>query len=145
MLPPSQKALVPFISVDHMMQLINHIGLEHMLSELASAIEDDFQRWQSFDKTPRVTSHSAEGVIDLMPTADETAYGFKYANGHPKNTHSGFCTVTAKYLAPKAAATMAMVGNGTQSEFQTIAMKAICGITCVRLYDIDPTATAKAA
>ena len=80
-----------------------------------------------------------------MPTADETAYGFKYANGHPQNTHSGFYTVTTKYLAPKAAATMAMVGNGTQSEFQTIAMKAICGITCVRLYDIDPTATAKAA
>ena len=38
-----------------------------------------------------------------------------------------------------------MIGNGAQSEFQTIAMKAICGITCVRLYDIDPTATAKAA
>ena len=114
-----------------------------------------------------------------MPTADETAYGFKYVNGHPKNTRSGLQTVTAfglladvktgypilltemtlltalrtaatsavaaKYLAPKAAGTMAMIGNGAQSEFQTIAMKAICGITCVRLYDIDPTATAKAA
>jgi ornithine cyclodeaminase len=118
-------------------------------------------------------------VIELMPTADETAYGFKYVNGHPKNTRSGLQTVTAfglladvktgypvlltemtlltalrtaatsavaaKYLAPKAAGTMAMIGNGAQSEFQTIAMKAICGITCVRLYDIDPTATAKAA
>ena len=179
MLPPSQKALVPFISVNHMMQLINHIGLEQMLTGLASAIEDDFKRWQSFDKTPRIASHSAEGVIELMPTADETTYGFKYVNGHPKNTRSGLQTVTAfglladvktgypvlltemtlltalrtaatsavaaKYLAPKAAGTMAMIGNGALSEFQTIAMKAICGITCVRLYDIDPTATAKAA
>ena len=51
MLPPSQKALVPFISVDHMMQLINHIGLEQMLTGLANAIEDDFKQWQSFDKT----------------------------------------------------------------------------------------------
>ena len=71
MLPPSQKALVPFISVDHMMQLINHIGFEQMLTGLASAIEDDFKRWQSFDKTPRIASHLAEGVIELMPTADE--------------------------------------------------------------------------
>ena len=53
--------------------------------------------------------------------------------------------VAAKYLAREAAGTKAMIGNGAQSEFQTIAMKAICGITCVRLYDIDPTATAKAA
>ena len=30
-----------------------------------------------------------------MPTADETAYGFKYVNGHPKNTRSGLQTVTA--------------------------------------------------
>ncbi len=40
---------------------------------------------------------------------------------------------------------MAMIGNGAQSEFQTIAMNAVCSITSVRLYDIDPTATAKAA
>ncbi len=84
MLPPSQKALVPVISVDHMMQLINHIGLEQMLTGLAIATEDDFKRWQSFDKTPRIASHSAEGMIELMPTADETAHEFKYVNGHPK-------------------------------------------------------------
>jgi len=28
---PSGKALVPFVSVDHMMQLIHHIGIEEML------------------------------------------------------------------------------------------------------------------
>ena len=40
---------------------------------------------------------------------------------------------------------MAMIGNGAQSEFQSLAMQAIAGIEEVRLYDIDPAATAKCA
>ncbi|TYB89361.1 ornithine cyclodeaminase [Oceaniovalibus sp. ACAM 378] len=92
---PGHLAFVPFVSVDNMMQLIHHIGLERMLIELAAAIEDDFKRWESFDKTPRVASHSADGVIELMPTSDGDIYGFKYVNGHPKNTKSGLQTVTA--------------------------------------------------
>ena len=39
---------------------------------------------------------------------------------------------------------MAIIGNGAQSEFQCLAFKTICGIDTVRLYDIDPLATAKA-
>jgi ornithine cyclodeaminase len=39
---------------------------------------------------------------------------------------------------------MAMIGAGAQSEFQSLAMKAICGIKTVRLYDTDPAATVKA-
>ncbi len=176
---PSDKALVPFVSVDHMMKLVHHIGIEPMLIALSEYIEEDFKRWSLFDKTPRVASHSAEGVIELMPTSDGEVYGFKYVNGHPKNTKDGLQTVTAfglladvstgypvllsemtlltalrtaatsamaaKYLAPKGATTMAMIGNGAQSEFQSLAMKAICGITTVKLYDIDPRATEKAA
>ncbi|MEQ8665293.1 MAG: ornithine cyclodeaminase [Rhodospirillales bacterium] len=178
-LTPSDKALVPFVSVDHMMQLVHSIGIERMLVELAEYIEQDFRRWELFDKTPRVASHSAEGVIELMPTSDGEVYGFKYVNGHPKNTKEGLQTVTAfglladvsngypvllsemtlltairtaatsamvaKYLAPKGAETMAMIGNGAQSEFQSLAMKAVCGLKNVRLYDIDPAATRKAA
>ncbi|MBO9452752.1 ornithine cyclodeaminase [Tropicibacter sp. R16_0] len=176
---PSDKALVPFVSVDHMMQLIHQIGLEPMLRGIADYIEADFHRWELFDKTPRVASHSTEGVIELMPTSDGEVYGFKYVNGHPKNTKEGLQTVTAfglladvatgypvllsemtmltalrtaatsamvaKHLAPKGADTMAMIGNGAQSEFQTLAMKAICGLKSVRLYDIDPAATRKCA
>ena len=179
MLTPSDKALVPFVSVDHMMQLIHHIGIEDALKGLADYIEADFRRWELFDKTPRVGSHSPEGVIELMPTSDGEVYGFKYVNGHPKNTADGLQTVTAfglladvatgypvllsemtmltamrtaatsalvaRVLAPKGAATMAMIGNGAQSEFQSIAMKAIVGIDTVRLYDTDPKATAKCA
>ena len=178
-LSPSDKALVPFVSVDNMMKLVHHIGVEPMLIGLAEYIEADFRRWELFDKTPRVASHSDVGVIELMPTSDGEAYGFKYVNGHPKNTKEGLQTVTAfglladvdtgypvlltemtvltalrtaatsamvaKYLAPKGARTMAMIGNGAQSEFQSLAMKAICGVDTVRLYDTDPAATEKAA
>ena len=53
--------------------------------------------------------------------------------------------MAAKWLAPKGASTMALIGNGAQAEFQALAFKAVCGITEVRLHDIDPAATAKCA
>ena len=46
--------------------------------------------------------------------------------------------VAAKYLAPGGARTMAIIGNGAQSEFQALAFKALLGIDRLRLYDIDP-------
>ena len=92
---PSQKALVPFVSVANMMALVNTAGIEPVLRDLAGYIEADFKRWPDFDKTPRVASHSADGVIELMPTADADNYGFKYVNGHPKNMKEGYQTVTA--------------------------------------------------
>ncbi|WP_199559104.1 ornithine cyclodeaminase [Nioella nitratireducens] len=176
---PSDRAFVPFVSVENMMRLVHTIGLERMLVEMAAYIEEDFRRWPLFDKTPRVAAHSAEGVIELMPTSDGQQYAFKYVNGHPTNTKSGLQTVTAfglladvatgyptllsemtvltairtaatsamvaRHLAPKGARTMAMIGNGAQSEFQSLAMKAVVGIDTVRLFDIDKGATAKAA
>jgi ornithine cyclodeaminase len=179
MAPPSDLALVPFLSVENMMRFVLHMGLERVLAELAGEIEADFLRWEAFDKTPRVASHSAVGVIELMPTSDGEYYGFKYVNGHPKNMAAGLQTVTAfgvladvatgyplllsemtlltalrtaatsavaaKHLAPKGATTMAMIGNGAQSEFQAVAFRALVGIDQVRLYDIDPAATAKCA
>ncbi len=174
---PSDLALVPFVSVDNMMKLVHHIGIEQVLADLADYIENDFRRWELFDKVPRVASHSTEGVIELMPTSDGEVYGFKYVNGHPANMKKGLQTVTAfglladvasgypvllsemtiltalrtaatsamvaRHLAPKNATTLALIGNGAQSEFQALAMKTICGITDVRLYDVDASATAK--
>ena len=176
---PSKLALVPFVSVENMMHLVHHIGMEPMLADLATYVEADFARWEVFDKTPRIASHSEQGVIELMPTSDGEVYGFKYVNGHPKNTRDGLQTVTAfglladvetgypvllsemtiltalrtaatsamaaKYLAPKNARVMAMIGNGAQSEFQSLAMKKVVGIDTVQLYDIDPEATRKCA
>lgn len=94
-LAPSDLALVPFVSVEDMMKIVHRTGIETFLSELAGAIEEDFLRWETFDKTPRLASHSIDGVIELMPTSDGMSYGFKYVNGHPKNTRSGRQTVTA--------------------------------------------------
>jgi ornithine cyclodeaminase len=171
--------VVPFVSVDHMMKLVLKVGIDRFLTELAATIEEDFRRWPVFDKTPRVASHSKEGVIELMPTSDGTLYGFKYVNGHPKNTRDGRQTVTAfgvlsdvgngypmlltemtiltalrtaatsavaaKFLARPNARTMAIIGNGAQSEFQARAFRSLLGIDRLRLYDIDASATGKCA
>jgi len=45
--------MVPFVSVDNMMKIVNSIGIEAFLSELVIYIEEDFRRWELFDKTPR--------------------------------------------------------------------------------------------
>ncbi|AHD08866.1 ornithine cyclodeaminase [Phaeobacter gallaeciensis] len=175
----SEQAYVPFVSVENMIRLVKKIGARRFMAELADVIEADFKRWELFDKTPRVASHSDVGVIELMPTSDGETYGFKYVNGHPKNANEGLQTVTAfgllarvdtgypilltemtlltglrtaamsglvgRHLAPKGADTMAMIGNGAQSEFQCLAFAEICGIKNVRLYDIAPEATRKCA
>lgn len=94
-LNPSALAMVPFVSVDNMMNIVNAIGPSTVIAEMAGYIEADFLRWEKFDKTPRVAAHSKEGVIELMPTSDGETYGFKYVNGHPANMARGFQTVTA--------------------------------------------------
>lgn len=86
---------VPFVSVADMMNLVRDVGVDRFIIELSEAIAEDFRRWPLFDKTPRMAAHSKDGVIELMPTSDGLAYGFKYVNGHPKNTLDGRQTVTA--------------------------------------------------
>jgi ornithine cyclodeaminase len=51
--------------------------------------------------------------------------------------------LAARWLAPKGASVMALIGNGAQAEFQALAFGRICGIREVRLYDIDADATLK--
>lgn len=87
--------IVPFVSVDQMMKIVLEVGVETLLKDMAAYIEADFKRWEIFDKSPRIAAHSADGVIELMPTSDGVAYGFKYVNGHPGNTKAGLQTVTA--------------------------------------------------
>lgn len=94
-LPPSAKAMVPFVSVDAMMRLVHAIGLETMLRDLTDRIEREFGRWAEFEKTPRLATHSSNGVIELMPASDGAAYAFKYVNGHPRNALDGLQTVAA--------------------------------------------------
>lgn len=51
--------------------------------------------------------------------------------------------VAAKWLARTDARSMALIGNGAQSEFQAIAFQHLLGIRELRLYDVDRQATAK--
>jgi ornithine cyclodeaminase len=51
--------------------------------------------------------------------------------------------MAAKRLARTGATTMALVGNGAQSEFQAIAFHHLLGIDELRVYDVDPAATTK--
>lgn len=87
--------MVRYVGVGNCVRWLQSIGIETALRELADYIEADFLRWPSFDKVPRIASHSHDGVIELMPTSDGQFYGFKYVNGHPTNTLAGLQTVTA--------------------------------------------------
>ena len=51
--------------------------------------------------------------------------------------------VAARALARPGARTIALIGNGAQSEFQALAFHHLLGITTLRLFDTDPAATAK--
>jgi len=175
--PPKQG--IPFISVQTMAKIISDYGVEQCITDLVDALEQDFLRWEKFEKSSRFASHSKDGVIELMPVSDGNMFACKYVNGHPINTKRDLQTVAAmgilsdvetgypilltemciltalrtaatsamlaKYCAPKGAETLALIGNGAQSEFQALGMKAIIGISEVRLYDVDPAASKKTA
>jgi ornithine cyclodeaminase len=51
--------------------------------------------------------------------------------------------LAARTLARPGSRTMALIGNGAQSEFQALAFRDLVGITALRLFDVDPAATEK--
>ena len=166
-----------YIDVSDVRKLVTSIGAEAFITTMADYIRADYLRWNEFEKSARVANHVPGGVIELMPTSDRTLYGFKYVNGHPKNTHVNMLTVmafgvlaevdsgfpvllseftimtalrtaatsalVAKVLARPDARSMALIGNGAQSEFQVLAFRAMLGIDEVRVFDIDPAAIDK--
>lgn len=166
-----------FLTAQDMASMVHELGVASTLAGLADAIEQDYGRWQDFDKCARVASHSTEGVIELMPIADARTYAFKYVNGHPRNTRIGLPTVmafgvladvdtgvpellseltlttalrtaamsavAARALARPDSSSMALIGNGAQSEFQALAFQQLLGIREIRLFDTDRAATAK--
>lgn len=168
-----------YLSVAHMVELVGRKGLSACIAGVADRIAADYLRWNDFEKTARVASHSEEGVIELMPIADAHQFAFKYVNGHPKNTKEGLPTVmafgvladvatgaprllseltlttairtaamsalAARVLARPGSRSMALIGNGAQSEFQAIAFRDLVGVRELRLFDTDPAASAKLA
>ena len=166
-----------FLSARNAARLVSQLGLPQVLQGISANIHQDFLRWKAFDKSARMAAHSPEGVIELMPIADDRSFSFKYVNGHPKNTLRGLPTVmafgvladvatgmplliseltlttairtaatsavAARALARQDSRSMALIGNGAQSEFQALAFHHLMGIEEIHLYDTDPEATAK--
>ena len=51
--------------------------------------------------------------------------------------------LAAQWMARDGSRVMALIGNGAQAEFQAIAFQRMLGIRELRIYDVDPQATAK--
>ncbi|MDF1484545.1 ornithine cyclodeaminase [Ramlibacter sp. H39-3-26] len=168
-----------FLSPARAAEVVRRVGLANCLRGMADCLEADYRRWQDFDKSARTASHSPDGVIELMPVADQQTYAFKYVNGHPRNTQDGMATVmafgalasvrtgaplflseltlttalrtaamsalAARVLARPGSRTMALIGNGAQSEFQALAFHALLGVDTLRIFDTDPAAMLKLA
>ncbi len=84
-----------FLSAQGAATLISRTGLAHCIRGMVNEIDHDFKRWEQFDKSARLASHSAQGVIEIMPISDGQTYGFKYVNGHPNNHRHELPTVMA--------------------------------------------------
>ena len=168
-----------FVSVNNIRRWLASVGPEAAIAGMIDALEADFRRWPEFELRPRVASHSRDGVIELMPTADGATYGFKFVNGHPSNPACGYQTVTAfgvladvhngyprfqsemtiltalrtaamsglatKHLAPEGPCNLGLIGAGSQSEFQTLAVKIVRGLGKVSVFDVDRAASEKLA
>jgi ornithine cyclodeaminase len=164
-----------YLAPSDVAQIVRRHGVGKVAAGMAAYIREDFLRWAQFDKSARTAAHSATGVIELMPTADDQLYSFKYVNGHPGNGAFGLPTVmafgvladvatgapmvfseltlttalrtaamsalAAKSLARANSHTMAIIGNGAQSEFQAFAFAQMLGIKTFHLFDVDAAAT----
>jgi len=84
-----------FIDVPTLGKLVRKVGVTEFMKGLLKCLEDDFSRWEDFDKSSRVSAHNDLGVIELMPIANQENFGFKYVNGHSYNPLHGFPTVMA--------------------------------------------------
>jgi ornithine cyclodeaminase len=49
--------MVDFIGVSRIRELLARRGIARVIEELATEIETDFRRWESFDKSPRHATH----------------------------------------------------------------------------------------
>lgn len=92
--PPPHHATL-FLDTPQMIEWVQRVGLRHCWTELAAYLRADFARWPVFHKSARMAHHAPQGVLELMPVADETLYSVKYVNGHPGNPALGLPTVMA--------------------------------------------------
>ncbi len=99
-----------------------------------------------------VNGHPANGLQGL-PTVMAFGVLAEVATGRPLllselTLTTAMRTAATSVLAAQALArpgsrTMALIGNGAQSEFQALAFHHLMGIQTLRLFDTDPAATAR--
>ncbi|MGV3678626.1 MAG: ornithine cyclodeaminase [Acidovorax sp.] len=131
---PHADASTLYLSAPEAVELVRRKGLAACLSGIADCITKDFLRWEQFDKSARVASYSQDGVIELMPIADDATYSFKYVNGHPRNTRLGLSTVMAfGVLADTATGTPQLLSELTlTTAMRTAAMSAVAARALAR-------------
>ncbi|PLQ02476.1 ornithine cyclodeaminase [Cupriavidus pauculus] len=173
------NVLTRFLDAGDVAALVRGVGVRQAIVQVAGCVREDFLRWHEFEKSARLASHSAVGVIELMPVSDGNRFAYKYVNGHPRNAQFALPTVmacgmladvqtgfpllladltlatalrtaatsalAAQAMARPGARTMALIGNGAQAEFQSLAFHAMAGITTIRAFDVDASATARLA
>lgn len=76
-----------------MAKYLKSVGPETVMERLIPYMEDDYKRWEYFQKMPRTAHHTDIGVLELMPIGDSEKYSFKYVNGHPENPKHNYLTV----------------------------------------------------
>lgn len=79
--------LTDFLSASDAARLVAQVGVAQVLQVMQQTIEADYRRWQDFDKSARTAAHSAQGVIELMPVADERDYAASNTSTVTPATH----------------------------------------------------------
>ncbi|MCW6086727.1 MULTISPECIES: ornithine cyclodeaminase [Clostridium] len=82
-----------YIDLPTMAKYLRSVGPETVMKRLIPYMEDDYKRWEDFQKMPRTAHHTDIGVLELMPIGDSELYSFKYVNGHPENPKHNYLTV----------------------------------------------------
>ena len=83
------------LTADKITNLIKSIGIDHVYQRLISQMRLDYEHWSEFQHMARICASSPHGVIELMPSYNQSHYTFKYVNGHPNNPKDNLPAVCA--------------------------------------------------
>lgn len=121
--------MVKVLTVEDVIDIVDQIGIHTFIGGLIDQLRLDYSRWQQFKKIPRLATHCAEGVMELMPISDNDYFACKYVNGHPLNPQKNKQTVVAMgLLAETVTGYPLLVSEMTLlTAFRTAANSALAG------------------
>jgi ornithine cyclodeaminase len=90
--------MTKIITLKNVQQIISKIGYQEFNQGLLGYLEEDFKKWNSFEKNARLAFYKNKGVMELMPICGEELFSYKYVNGHPFNTKLNKLTVVGSGL-----------------------------------------------